>query len=158
MVKSYFEKEKKIAEINTNEQKAALVQYYDILNKGEWELLLEKPNVDGGYIVTRDRNKYHDINALLRENELNQSGIIGFMNSRSTEIDSGETPENRIDNLTVSPEMKAYLKGVEYEGKKLKLENMSSQQLLEFTTSLKQLGYSKVSAMNEYFDNKYKLQ
>ena len=158
MVKSYFEKEKKLAEINTKEQKAALVQYYDILNKGEWELLLEKPNVDGGYIVTRDRNKYHDINALLRENELNQSGIMGFMDSRNNELKKGEPIERRIDKLTVSPEMKAYLKGVEYDGKKLKLENMSSHQLLEFTTSLKQLGFSGVSDMNGYFDKKYELQ
>ncbi|KXT85770.1 hypothetical protein STRDD11_00223 [Streptococcus sp. DD11] len=49
-------------------------------------------------------------------------------------------------------------KGEKYKGNKLKLEDMSSQQLGEFTSAIGELKSDGIDALDTYFDKKNYLQ
>ncbi|OFU69532.1 hypothetical protein HMPREF3108_09865 [Streptococcus sp. HMSC10A01] len=138
----------------TSEAKDDMMQ--KILDHGGWDL-----SENGKSTIANGRvGQYYDFNAILRVEELNSSGLKGYINNATNltenDLDAAinKTFTEEKDKQTYSAVI-AYVRG---EKPDLKLEDMKADQLEKFTTIVKNLGRDGMSGLGDYFDKEYQME
>lgn len=100
---------------------------------------------DDSHEATTYRQFYYDYRVTLRQNELDQHGVTGFLDSDSNNYDiTKEAYRKALDkNKSISPEMKQYLLG-EGETTNLRFETMDYEQLTELRRGIDALSNTEV--------------
>lgn len=137
----------------TSEAKDDMMQ--KILDHGGWDL-----SENGKSTIANGRvGQYYDFNAILRVEELNKSGLKGYINNATNltenDLDAAinKTFTEEEDKQTYSAVI-AYVRG---EGD-LKLEDMKADQLEKFTNIVKNIGRDGMSGLGDYFDKEYQME
>lgn len=151
---AFFEWRKNLDEIDVKEETAKDKRLQDYTSQGQWYLK------KGGDTIDHDSTIYRDFNAGLRQRELDENGVTGFMNSsyyRGDKTNLDQKIDEKINSINentkdaskkISNEVRQYVKG---EGE-LTLNNMTPEQFNQFENVIQKLGDDGTSEFGDYLD------
>ena len=156
---AFFDWRKNLDEIDVKEETEKNKRLQDYTSQGQWYLK------KGGNTIDHDSTIYRDFNAGLRQRELDENGLTGFIESSYSDYKGGKADikqsiDVKIDDFNkntkeedkkISDEVRKYVKG---EGS-LTLDKMTSKQLNQFESVLGELENEGASHFSKYLDEKF---
>ena len=156
---AFFDWRKNLDEIDVKEETEKNKRLQDYTSQGQWYLK------KGGNTIDHDSTIYRDFNAGLRQRELDENGLTGFMESSYSDYKGGKADikqsiDVKIDDFNkntkeedkkISDEVRKYVKG---EGS-LTLDKMTSKQLNQFESVLGELENEGASHFSKCLDEKF---
>ena len=159
---AFFDWRKNLDEIDVKEETEKNKRLQDYTSQGQWYLK------KGGNTINHDSTIYRDFNSGLRQRELDENGVTGFMNSdyNGNETEIKQTIDTKVDSYNdglkeedkISDQVRKYAKGETVfteDGQKLTLEKMTSKQLKQFDNLIGKLGNKSASKFGEYLDGTF---
>ncbi|RSJ58032.1 hypothetical protein D8808_00355 [Streptococcus gordonii] len=159
---AFFDWRKNLDEIDVKEETEKNKRLQDYTSQGQWYLK------KGGNTIDHDSTIYRDFNAGLRQRELDENGVTGFMNSdyNGNETEIKQTIDAKIDLYNsgvkeedkISDQVRKYAKGetvLTKDGQELTLEKMTPKQLKQFENLLNNLENNGASEFGNYSDQKF---
>lgn len=156
--KGFMDYQSKINEIDDETHEAKKTMMNNILDHGGWSLS-EKGN---GTIANGRSGQYYDFNAALRANDLNTTGLTGYIDSPKNKFTQKDL-DNSIENSFTEKQKEDYANVIAYArgGEKdsgLTLESMTADQLEKFNSIVSNLGGDSWSQMKFYFEDKFSME
>ena len=156
--KGYMNYQSKINEIDKETEKAKETMMHNILDYGGWSLS-EKGN---GTIAKGRMGQYYDFTASLRANDLNTTGLTGYIDSPKNKFTQKDL-DNSIENSFTEKQKEDYANVIAYarggeEASGLTLESMTADQLEKFNSIVSNLGGDSWSQMKFYFEDKFSME
>ena len=162
---AFFDWRKNLDEIDVKEETEKNKRLQDYTSQGQWYLK------KGGNTIDHDSTIYRDFNAGLRQRELDENGVTGFMNSDYFGYDGNkdeikQTIDTKVDSYNdglkeedkISDQVRKYAKGetvLTKDRQELTLDKMTPKQLKQFEDLIGTLGNKSASQFGEYLDGTF---
>lgn len=167
---AYFDWLSKVDGIDVGEETERVKRIQDYTSQGQWYLK------KGGEYISHDSTIYVDFNAGLRQRELDENGVIGFIESgyydgEKDKENIKELIDSKIDDFNrnakekdkISDEVRKYAKGEkviykdkkDYTDKELTFDKMTPEQIKQFDNMIGTLGDKSSTKFGNYLDETF---